>query len=408
MNDNICAWIEARENELIALVKALIAAPSPNLPGDERLVTDVILAEMRRLGLGGAEVLSKCAERPNLVYRLAGRQRCRTLMLAGHSDTKPPGDLSQWETDPYEAVIRDGMLHGLGATDMKAAVAAMIYATAAVRELGTELAGDLLLVVNADEERSMAFGSEYLATECGLNADVALLGEPSAIAGDEFEYLHIASRGLVCLKVRVHGTQMHSSLTDHYPSVNACVELAAVLVRMQHELELTFEPHPWWGEPTVNLGVRLDGGVGYGVCPGVAEFQADIRTLPGMTHAQLETDIERVLDRVRGERPGLRVELEFEAPPSDWRPATEVSAEHPYVNVLLGVCERVLGRRPELSIFPGGTDAMNYQAKAGIPTIPSFGPGWLSRAHRPNECVGVASIVKAAKIYALSAAEYLA
>ena len=399
-------WIDHRREELIEFTKRFVAVPSPNLPGDERAVVEVIRTELDRLGLRGSQIVSKDPRRPNLIFRLQGCRPGPTLMLCGHSDTKPVGDPGPWRTDPFEPVIVDGRMYGLGTTDMKGAVAAMIYATAALAAEG-ELAGDVLLVVNADEERSMVFGSQFLATEYGLRADVALLGEPSGIDGPEFEFLHLLSRGISCFKVCVRGTQMHSSLSDRLNSVNATVELAKVLAGMAETLELTYEPHALCEAPTVNLGVKIEGGVGYGVYPGRAEFQSDIRVLPGMTRDQLEADIQRCLDRIRSADPTLDVTFEFEEPPLDWFPPTEVEPGHPLVKALLDSAYEVLGRRPKLTAFPGGTDAKNFQGLAGIPTIPSFGPGWLPLAHGPNECVGVESIVHAAKIYALAASQYL-
>lgn len=403
----ILDWIDEHRDELLQFAARLVATPSPNLPGDERAVVAVILEELNRLGLTGVEIAAKEPHRPNVIYRLRGGHPGPVLMLCGHSDTKPVGDLSQWRTDPLQPVFLDDMLYGLGSTDMKGAVAAMVYATAALQQCATSLTGDVLLVVNADEERSMKFGSEFLVTEYGIQADVALLGEPSGIDGPEFEFLHLLSRGISCFKIRVFGTQMHSSLTDRLSAVNANVKLAEVLTRMVRELQLTFTPHPLCSAPTINLAVKIEGGVGYGVCPGVAEFQADIRTLPGMTRHQLQADVERVLDSIRQDNPTLRVEMEFEQPPLDWIQPTEVPADHPLVPALLTASQQVLGCRPKLSAFPGGSDAAKFQALGGIPTIPSFGPGWLRLAHGPNECVGVEAIVQAAKIYALAARSYL-
>ncbi len=401
------AWIDRHRDDLLRFAAKLVATPSPNPPGDERAVAAVVLEELDRLGLAGAEVAAKEPHRPNVLFRLKGKRPGPVLMLCGHSDTKPVGDLTLWRTDPLQPTVRDGKLFGLGSTDMKGAVAAMIYATAALRHGDCDLAGDVLLVVNADEERSTKFGSEYLSTEYGLKADAALLGEPCGIAGPEFEFLHLLSRGVSCFKVRVWGTQMHSSLTDRLPSINANVRLAEILARMARELRLTYQPHPLCAAPTVNLGVKLEGGVGYGVCPGVAEFQSDVRTLPGMTREQLQADLERFLDAIRREHPPLRIELEFEPPPLDWIPPTEVAADHPLVAALLKSAELVLGHTPKMSAFPGGTDASKFQAVAGIPTIPSFGPGWLDLAHGPNECVGIEAIVQAAKIYAQTAQNFL-
>ena len=399
-------WIEQHRDELLAFTTRLVATPSATPPGDERAAADVVCAELERLGLKGAQIAAKEPHRPNVLYRLQGARPGPTLMLCGHSDTKPVGDASKWRTDPMEPVVRDGKMYGLGTTDMKAAVAAMIYATAALKRHEKDLAGNILLVVNADEERTMTFGSHFLSTEHDLRADVALLGEPSGVAGPEFEFLHLLSRGISCFKITVRGTQMHSSLTDRLASVNANVKLAGVLNWMNEHLKLTFEPHPLCAAPTVNLAVRMEGMVGYGVCPGVSEFGSDVRTLPGMTRAQVEADVQNCLDELRRHDPTIDVSLAFEQPPLDWFEPTEVASDHPLVESLLAASQQVLGWRPKLSAFPGGTDAKNFQGLAGIPTIPSFGPGWLPLAHGPNECVGLEAIVQAAKIYALAGQDF--
>ena len=130
-------WIEEHREKLLEFAARLVATPSPNLPGDERAIVAVILAEMKRLGLVGAEVAAKEPHRPNVIYRLRGGRPGPVLMLCGHSDTKPVGDASHWRTDPLQPVFKDGKLYGLGSTDMKGAVAAMIYATAAIKQSET-------------------------------------------------------------------------------------------------------------------------------------------------------------------------------------------------------------------------------------------------------------------------------
>jgi len=407
MTPSIESFIDAQSDQLLDFTARLVATPSPNLPGDERAVVEVIRDELTRLELEGAEIVGKFEHRPNVVLRLSGSIPGPTVMLCGHSDTKPVGDETRWKTNPLEPVVRHGKMYGLGTTDMKGAVAAMVYATAALKHSTTPLAGDVLLVINADEERSMEYGSEFLSAEYGIEADVALLGEPSGIDGPEFEYLHLLSRGLSCFKVRVRGTQMHSSLTDRLPSVSANQQMAKVLHWMAEHLQLTSDPHPLCAQPTINLGVKIRGGVGYGVCPGEAEFESDIRTLPGMTLDGLEADVRRCLEQLTSQDPSLDVEFNFESPPLNWFPPTEVPSDHPFVMTLLSSAERILGWKPKLSAFPGGTDAKNFQGLAGIPTIPSFGPGWLPLAHGPNECVSTDGIVQAAKMYGIAVQQYL-
>src|SRR5262245_13520260 len=112
------SWIDEHREDLLQFAARLVATPSPNLPGDERAVVAVILAEMERLGLAGAEIAAKEPHRPNVIYRRRGERPGPVLMLCGHSDTKPVGDAREWRTDPLQPVVRDGKLYGLGSTDM--------------------------------------------------------------------------------------------------------------------------------------------------------------------------------------------------------------------------------------------------------------------------------------------------
>ena len=90
-----------------------------------------------------------------------------------------------------------------------------------------------------------------------------------------------------------------------------------------------------------------------------------------------------------------------------WLPWSELPAENPLVAAVQSAAEDVLGEAPPLGVFPGGTDAPWYTA-AGIPTMPSFGPGVLTCAHGPNEYVSVESIHQAARMYARIAADFCA
>jgi acetylornithine deacetylase len=201
---------------------------------------------------------------------------------------------------------------------------------------------------------------------------------------------------------------MHSSLSDRLPSVNASLKLAELMLQMSKEFNVSYTPHPLCPSGvTVNLGVRLSGGVFFGVYPGQAEFGTDIRTLPGMTQDSLIRDLQRFLEARQKEDPSLRVELEMAPPPLDWLAPTEVSVDLPIVQALAGASEAVLGFRPPFSLYPAGTDAAKFQLEAGIPTVPAFGAGLISVAHGANEWVGAESIVQACKIYALAADEVL-
>lgn len=405
--DTIVRLIDEWSDDIIRFTEQLVATPSVTPPGDEREIAQLLLGKLDRLGLDGAAVVGELPERPNVVYRLKGAVGNPILLYVAHTDTKPVGDAEdQWVTNPFQPEIKRGRLYGLGASDMKAAVAAFVYAVAALKRI-SPLRGDLVLALVADEEGGGRYGAQYLASKYGLKADMAVIGEPSGIS-KEWEYLHLGCRGICCFTIIVHGTQMHSSLSDRLPTVNASLKLAALMTRMSQELKFNYVPHPFCpGGVTLNLGVRLRGGVFYGVYPGRAEFSTDIRTVPGMTKDSVIRDLENFLELLRKEDPSLKVDLELAPPPLDWIPPTEVSADLPIVKSLVKASDRVLGQCPPFSIYPAATDSSQFQLRAGIPTVASYGPGMISVCHAPNEWVGVRSIIEAAKIYALAAYDVL-
>lgn len=400
----VIEYLKGREDEVLEFARDLIRTPSPNPPGDERQVADLVTERLESLGITDITRVAAEETRPNLIARVVGTSPGDVLMLSGHLDTKPAGDMDAWETDPWDPIVNDGELIGLGSGDMKAAVAGMVYAAAAVADTG-EFPGELVLVFTADEEAGSVQGSKWLAENGYLAADVAVIGEPSGI-NREWQAIHLISRGAALFKVRIAGTQMHSSISDRIKGINATVKMAELIRRMDDGLldYLTYDEHPLCPTgPTVNVGVMASAGVYYGVYPGQAEFACDIRTLPGMTEEVLKTDIQRFLDDAMANDPELRAELHWEI----MVPATEIGSEEPVVAALRDAAEEVLGIAPDLDAFPGATDAPHFQLTAGIPCVAAFGPGMLPRAHSPNEYMAKEGAAQSAKVYALAAIEYL-
>src|SRR2546430_13006348 len=126
----LLGFLAERRGELIDFACALVATPSPNPPGDERAVAALVVDKLRALGIGRIDTVGANEARPNVIARVGSTAR-PALVLCGHLDTKPPGDLSQWRLDPYGASIEEGELYGLGSGDMKGAVAAMVFAAGA-------------------------------------------------------------------------------------------------------------------------------------------------------------------------------------------------------------------------------------------------------------------------------------
>jgi acetylornithine deacetylase len=401
---SVLAALHAREDELIAFARELIATPSPNPGGDERAVVAVTRDALASFGYGRFDVHAAVPERPSLVAHLdlgAGP----SLVLSGHLDTKPPGDDAAWAHPPYGAEIHDGRLHGVGSSDMKGAVAAMAFAGRALAEGGVAR-GSLRLLLTADEEAGGALGARYVAERLEP-ADGVIVGEATGIS-QPWEYLAVAARGVACFRVVVRGTQMHSSLTDRLPSVNASVRMGAVLTafgeRFAPRFELADGCPPC--RPSVNAGVLVEGGVYYGVCPGEAWFGVDVRTVPGMTLERLRDDVEAFLAELRAADDELDVVAVW---PDDiaWFSPSQIDPRHRLVEAARGAAASVLGRPLPDGVFPGGTEAA-FWAAAGLPSVSALGPGCLAAAHRPNESVSVEEILQASRIYALAAVRFLA
>ena len=249
-------------------------------------------------------------------------------------------------------------------------------------------------------------GAHFLAETAGFDYDGIILGEPSGLTA-EWDAIRIVSRGIACFRVVVYGTQTHSSISDMLPSVNAVEAMARMMVAFRREFKPWFPEHPLCPTgPTINIGVHAEGGYGYGVLPGQAEFWTDVRTTPGMAEERFKADMLAALERASAEAPGATYEVTYPGN-LEWIAPTEVPSDHPMVVACQRASAEILGAAPPLALFPGATDAFAFEVKAGIKTLASFGPGQLPLAHGANEWVSVTSLKQAMRIYALTALEFL-
>jgi succinyl-diaminopimelate desuccinylase len=392
------------QSSVVELTSALVSAASPNPPGDERAVAALITDALAVRGLPAPVTIARAAHRPNLVVTLNFGPGGRHLCLCGHMDTKPVGD-ARWQVDPMRATIDGDRLYGLGSADMKGAIAAMIDAAAGLASSGPA-AGRLTLLFTADEEDGAAYGARYVAggalAEAGVpDIDGVVIGEPGGLDAD-WDLLHLVSRGIARLRLTATGDQGHSSLAARTGAVNASVEIARLITafadRFAPRVPAQDGALRGW-EATVNSGLRLGGGVGYGVIPGKAFFDAEVRLLPGMARADFEEDLASFLEAERQANPRLRAHAAFDEPPADWLDGTQVAADHPLAAATRTALLEVLGTTPPDSVFPGTTDAAWLQSLAGLPTLPAVGPGLLARCHGADEWVSVTAVEQAVRIY---------
>ena len=189
----------------LELARALIACPSVT-PADAG-AQELLGGALERLGFAVTRL--RFGETENLYARIGATGP--HLCFAGHTDVVPAGDSSAWRDDPFGAVVRDGVLYGRGACDMKGAIAAFVAACAAHLGDGKAPRGSISLLITGDEEGPATDGTVRVLdwmTEHGERPDFCVVGEPTcrAVLGD---VVKIGRRGSLNAKLAVHGTQGH-------------------------------------------------------------------------------------------------------------------------------------------------------------------------------------------------------
>lgn len=380
--------------DTLALLERLVALDSQN-PGPGEAAVGTFVADVARERGFAVRTVEGSPGRPNVIVDVdAGGTGGPCLGFNAHLDTKPVGDARPlWRTDPLRLTLADGRAYGLGTSDMKGAVAALL--SAATRWSASAARGRVQLVFSADEEAGSALGAALLAREGALDADAMLVAEPCGMA-HSWEALYLVARGMTCFDVAVHTTQGHSGLSERLgPSATVAA------ARMIDALARFAPSHPASEgvatAPTVNAGVRVEGGVFYGVHPGEARFASEVRLVPGMRRETFDRELRAVLDAALPD--GARYELTYPDGPLGWVDAAGIAPAHPLVGCVQRAAEQVLGAPLPLAAYPGGTDACFFALDAGIPSVAAFGPGLLSVAHGANEYVPLADLGAATAMY---------
>ena len=222
------------------------------------------------------------------------------LVLLGHTDVVPPGPNSDWQSDPFEPQVRDGLLYGRGAADMKGSVAAFVMAAERFVHEHPDHAGTLAILLTSDEEGDAIDGVREVVREFtrrGQRIDYCVTGEPSSKQqlGD---LLRIGRRGTLSGTLTVQGIQGHVAYPEkaRNPIHQAMPALAELCARRWDE------GYPRDGEsgfPASSFQIsNIHSGTGANnVIPGACEVVFNFRYNPGWQAEALEREVEAVLDR---------------------------------------------------------------------------------------------------------------
>ena len=388
--------------DVLGMTRELVAIDSQNPGAQEPEIADTVTAWCAEAGFAVRRIELQ-AGRPNLLATIDAGGGGRHLALCGHLDTKPIGDaLADWRSDPLTLTVDGDLAYGLGSTDMKGAVAAMI---AAGRTFAAQAeAGTLSLLLTADEEQGSNAGAKALLDTDLPAFDGVVIGEPSGIE-DPWEALFLVSRGIACFHVTVTTRQGHSGLSDRL-GPNAVQLAGRLLDALERFAPTVAAPGPIAADPKVNPGIKVAGGVGFGTWPGEAVLSSEVRLVPGMRPEDFDADLRALVAEVLGGQ--AKWEISYEPGSQAWMPPAALDPGHPVVVSAQAACRATLGSELPLRAYPGSTDAAYLMGQGGLPTITSLGPGWLSVAHGANECVGVSQLSQAEALYAALALDFTA
>ena len=217
------------------------------------------------------------------------------LCFAGHSDVVPSGPREEWKTDPFEPVVKDGILYGRGAADMKSGLAAMVTAAERFIQAHPRHHGTLAFLLTSDEEGPSVDGTRRVMSVLearGQKIDWCVVGEPSSseILGDTIK---IGRRGSLSGKLTVHGVQGHVA----YPHLadNPVHALAPALAELSRRV---WDRGNEYFQPTTLQFSNVNAGTGApNVIPGELRARFNVRFSTEQTVERLQSTITEILDR---------------------------------------------------------------------------------------------------------------
>lgn len=381
---------------LVDFTRRLVRIPSvAERDGGEAAVVEAVVDLVR--GWGWEPIVEEVAPgRPNCLVRLLGNRPGPTLLFEGHSDVVTAGDPEEWARDPFGGDLVDGRIHGRGSADMKGGVASMLFAARAVEVEGA-FPGEIVLAVLCDEEEMMVGVHDFVARGHADSVDAAIVCEPE---GGE---ICTTQKGSMRIRADLTGRMAHGAMPDLARNpVTAAVELLTRIRTFEAALQEEFGEHPHLGLPSLTPTHIAAGSLPQlNVIPASARFTLDIRTVPGIDHAELERTLRSVADGV-GAETGVSIELTTLVD----RPATETSRSEPVVEAVAAAHRHVVGREPVFGGVPGTTDGTILWRDAGIPVV-VYGPGDKWIAHQADESVEVDDLVTHARVYADAARRFL-
>jgi acetylornithine deacetylase len=351
-------------------------AAHPDFPGTEAPRTE---------GYGTVGVYGSTSEPP-------------ALILQGHIDVVPTGDLNNWEDrNPWSGAIKNNAVHGRGACDMKAGVAANLAVARAIVSSGVKL------------KRSLAVHSVISEEDGGLGAFATMLrghrGDSAVISEPTSGKLVVANAGALTFQLRVHGLATHgSSRLAGYSAINAFLPIYAAIAKLEKVRNLRADPL-FDGNPLpypISVGTIHTGDWASSV-PDLLVAEGRLGVILDEEPTVAKAAFQRAIDDTCSKDPWLSDHPVSVSWPGGQFASGRTSTDHTLVHEISDAIRLIENRDVLLGAAPYGSDLRLYAGMGGIPTL-HYGPGDVRLAHGPREQVDITELISTTRSLTLLAA----
>ena len=388
MVDEDFAWRLAQD-----LVKIDSSDPGAYEGAIERYIKTMVEERLERLNHPALdamriEELEVLPGRRNLMVTVPGLSDEPRLVYICHMDTVTLGD--GWDADiaPLGAVVRNDKLYGRGACDMKGglacAITALVHALERVAAKGALPHRGFSLICSVDEEDYMR-GSEA-AIDAGWVGSREWVLDTEPTDGQ----IQVAHKGRTWFEIEMNGVTAHASRP--WKGADAVAAMAEAVCALRHAFA-ALPVHDELGPSTITFG-QIEGGYRPYVVPDHAKVWVDMRLTPPTDTAAATHMVEQAIAGAEAAVPGCHGSYTVTGD----RPAIERNPGSPLLAALKRAADDVTGAETTVGFFTGYTDTAVIAGKTGNRNCMSYGPGSLALAHKPNEYVPHADIVRCQQV----------
>ncbi len=387
--DKINVRAKELENETANFLMDLIRTPSFSCK--EREVIKVIKKEMEKVGFDEVRIDGL----GNIIGRIGNGKR--VLAFDAHIDTVYPGEISNWDFDPFTPRIENGKVWGRGSADQKGGMASMVYAGKIIKGMNLNKDFTIYFTGTVMEEDCDGLCWQYIINEEKIKPELVVITEPTNL------YIYRGHRGRMEILISVKGLSCHGSAPER--GDNAIYKISRVSLEIE-KLNERLISDEFLGKGTVTVTQIFFNSPSQCAVPDAASIQLDRRLTYGETKESAIAEVKEACRLVGCPDAEIKVlrydEKSYKGlayPTEKYYPTWKLSEDSKYLYNAVEAYKNIFRKEPLIGKWMFSTNGVAIAGMHGIPCI-GLGPGNEIQAHAPNESCPVEHLSGAAAFYA--------